>query len=289
MTITKNDPFQPAFIQIGEYKVRYRQHQHPNTSAPHLVLLNGFPQSIRMWQSAWPALSEYFNILAFDIPGFGLSPPPSHHMSPRKLGDVVIQIMDHFNIDKTHLVGPDVGVPISLAAVSQQPQRFESLNIFDGPGHYPPQMSPILNAVIRFKLVRWLAKGLNKKAVMKVNYQTAIKEGYHHYQPDEAAIAEYYQITHNEQAHRNSVDFFGSYQQDLPWIQSQLTQLKVPVLITWGKHDPFVLPGNAAFLANLIPNNKVVIFDNASHFSAEDAGDRYTDTLIHWCQNEYQC
>ena len=160
--------------------------------------------------------------------------------------------------------------------------------LFRSPGTYPPKLSPILMAVIKFPLVRWLAKGINKKPVMKTNFLTAVNEGYHHYKPSKRAIQEYYEITHNEQAHKCSISFFSTYKKELPLIQQKLSKLSVPTLITWGKQDPFVLVENAEELSKLIPNNRLVIFDNASHFSSEDAGTAYTDTLINWIERDYK-
>ena len=280
------DIFAPQYVKVGKFDIRYIRKEKPN--APTLVLLNGLPQSIRMWESAYEALSDKFDLIAFDIPGFGLSKADELDMSPRNLSKVIIQVMDHFNVNKAHLVGPDVGVPITLSAVIDHPERFESLNIFDGPGTYPPKLSPILMAVIKFKFVRWLAKGLNKKPVMKTNFLTAVNEGYHHYQPSKRAIQEYYDITHNEQNHKCSISFFGTYSKELPWIEQNLPKLKVPTLITWGKLDPFVLVENADILSQLIPNNKLVIFENASHFSSEDAGQEYVDTLTNWIEENVE-
>ncbi len=279
------DLFKPQFEKIGKFDIRYVRQEKRN--APTLVLLNGLPQSIRMWESAWEKLSRSFDILAFDIPGFGLSKAAESDMSPRYLSKVVIQVLDHFGIERTHLVGPDVGAPITLATAIEHPDRLESINIFDGPGNYPPKMSPILMAVIKSGFVRWLAKGLNKKSVMETNFKTAVKDGYHHYRPTKRAIREYYEITHDEQAHRCAIAFFGSYANDLSWIQERLEKLNIPTLITWGKQDPFVFVSNAEYLSTKIPLNKLVVFDNASHFSSEDAGAEYVGAITRWCLREY--
>ncbi|HBR97416.1 MAG TPA: alpha/beta hydrolase, partial [Gammaproteobacteria bacterium] len=64
--------------------------------------------------------------------------------------------------------------------------------------------------------------------------------------------------------------------------------IEVPVLITWGQQDPFARVENADVLATLIPHSKRVVFDNASHFSSEDAGQAYVDLLIDWVEGGYQ-
>lgn len=282
---TTEDLLSPQFVMVGKYEVRYFRHEKPH--APTLLLLNGLPQSIRMWESSIAAYSEKFDVLAFDIPGFGLSPADEADMSPANLSEVIIQVMDHFNINQAHLVGPDVGVPIALTAVINHAERFLSLNIFDGPGSYPPKLSPILMMVIKSRLVRWLAKGLNKKPVMKTNFLTAVKDGYHHYKPSKRAVKEYYDVAYNEQAHRCAISFFATYPQALSWIEQRLNKIKIPTLISWGKQDPFVRVENADFLARHIPDAKLVVFDNASHFSSEDAGQEYVDLLIDWVEGGF--
>ncbi|MEM7541575.1 MAG: alpha/beta hydrolase, partial [Pseudomonadota bacterium] len=127
--------------------------------------------------------------------------------------------------------------------------------------------------------------GINRKPVMKTNFQTAISDGYHQYRPTKRAISEYYQITHDRQSHRCAMAFFGSYGDDLPWIHDRLSEIEIPTLITWGKLDPFVSVSNAEYLSTRIPLNKLVIFDSASHFSSEDAGDDYLNTLVDWCSS----
>jgi len=41
-------------------------------------------------------------------------------------------------------------------------------------------------------------------------------------------------------------------------------------------------------MSDLIPNNEMVIFDNASHFSAKDARQKYVDTLVEWIEAEFK-
>ena len=283
---TTTDFFRPQFVSVGKNTIRYVRSE--KAGAPTLLLLNGFPQSIRMWESSLEAFKGKFDLLAFDIPGFGLSKSNDVDMSPSKLSNVIIQVMDHFKIQQAHLVGPDVGVPIALTAVINHAPRFLSLNIFDGPGSFPPKLSPILMAVIKSRIVRWLAKGVSKKSVMKTNFLTAVNEGYHHYKPSRRAIKEYYDIAFNDQAHKCAIEFFASYSKELPWIEKRLREIEIPTLITWGKEDPFVLVDNANYLSTQIPNNKLVVFENASHFSSEDAGPEYINLLTDWVEGGFR-
>ena len=74
------DHFAPQFTTVGRFDIRYVR--SAKTNAPSIVLLNGLPQSIRIWESFWQPLSEQFDLLAFDIPGFGLTKADESDMSP---------------------------------------------------------------------------------------------------------------------------------------------------------------------------------------------------------------
>ena len=122
---------------------------------------------------------------------------------------------------------------------------------------------------------------------MKTNFLTAVRDGYYKYKPSKRAVAEYYDIAFNSQSHNCAISFFGTYQNALPWIEERLHQIQIPTLITWGKQDPFVLVENGKYLSELIPNSKLVVFEEASHFSSEDAGQEYVDLLIQWIEKEH--
>ncbi len=49
--------------------------------------------------------------------------------------------------------------------------------------------------------------------------------------------------------------------------------MTVPVLITWGARDPFVRVSNARRLHALLPHSELTVFEDAGHFSQEDADD----------------
>ena len=283
-TVDENqpDPFEPQFKQVAGFTLRYAR--GPVAERPNMVLLNGMPQSIRCWESAWPALTGEFNLLAIDMPGFGLSPNSPEIMSPSVLADLIPAVLDAFGMEDAYLVGPDVGVPVALATAIRHPNRLRGINIFDGPGSYPPAMDKTLLAAIRYPLLRWLLAGPMKKNLMKLNFQAAVDSGYRSFKPSSRAIREYYKITHNDAQNRCSLAFIGSYKKELRVIGASLGFIETPALITWGERDQFVLPSNATDLHAQLPNAELHILPGAGHYSHEDAGPEYTRILIDWCR-----
>jgi pimeloyl-ACP methyl ester carboxylesterase len=245
---------------------------------PTVVLTNAFPQSIRCWESVWDRLAEQVDLVAVDLAGFGLSSGSGPVMRPSAQAELLVEVMDTLGIDRAFIVGPDVGVPVALWLASEYPDRVLGVNVFDGPGTWPTDFDPALRAATRSGLVRWLATRMPaKRRLMKQNFAVATSEGYHHFTPSDEAVEEYRSICFDDQKHRNAFDYLGSYAEELPRLEGRLSSISAPVLITWGARDRFVLPSNAERLHALIPNSELTIFDDAGHFSHEDADDRWLD------------
>ena len=48
-------------------------------------------------------------------------------MTPEAMGDFVVKMLRHFDVDRAHAIAPDVGTPAILFAAAKQPDLFESL------------------------------------------------------------------------------------------------------------------------------------------------------------------
>ena len=253
---------------------------------PTLLLTNAFPQSIRCWESLWDRLAEQFDLLAVDLPGFGLSSGSGSVMRPSRQAEVLVELMDANEIDRAFVVGPDVGTPVALWLASTRPDRLHGTNIFDGPGLWPPDFDPTLRAATRSRFVRWLGtRPPMQRRLMAQNLEVAVSGGYDHFSPSGAAAAEYQKICFDPVKHRNAFDYLGSYSEELPQLQERLSSVEVPVLITWGARDAFVLPSNAERLHALLPNSELTIFDNAGHFSHEEADESWLARIATFVQS----
>ena len=61
----------PEYTTVDGVRIRYRMQRRQG--APKLLLINSLPQSIRCWDAHWEELATTFELLAIDMPGFGLS------------------------------------------------------------------------------------------------------------------------------------------------------------------------------------------------------------------------
>src|SRR6202789_2760503 len=71
-------------------------------------------------------------VVAVDIPAFGLSESRPDVRAPEPLGDFIVRILQAFELDKPHVVAPDVGTPACLFSAANHPGIFKSLVIGSG-------------------------------------------------------------------------------------------------------------------------------------------------------------
>jgi pimeloyl-ACP methyl ester carboxylesterase len=63
-------------------------------------------------------------------------------------------------------------------------------------------------------------------------------------------------------------------------LTSQLNQIEVPTLLLWGKYDFVVPPALGASAAELIPNSKLVIFENSGHSPMDNEANGFAQAII---------
>ncbi|MEM7182814.1 MAG: alpha/beta hydrolase [Spirochaetota bacterium] len=270
-----------TYTTIDTIRTRYRRSE--KTNSPTLLLTNAWPQSIRCWDSSWDKLSQQFGLLAYDMPGFGLSEGNLDRMSPSQQGTFALKLMDHFGIDKVHGVGPDVGMPVMLWLAENHPDRLYSIITFNGPAFYPPFASLELDALIKSKELRQITSytGLGFAAI-------AIIRGYQHFTPPLDALLEYAQFNGNAEKFSLTLEYLASYPQELKVIGEKLKQIDVPVFLLWGDKDPFLHIENAQQTRNLLKHCKYQVLQGCGHFSHEDAGKMFVEAVCKWCLEEYK-
>ena len=74
-----------------------------------------------------------------------------------------------------------------------------------------------------------------------------------------------------------------SYPSDLPVLAERLGDIRTPVQIIAGRHDPLVPPSNAEFLHARLAASKLDILETG-HFTWEDGADDYLELARSWIE-----
>jgi pimeloyl-ACP methyl ester carboxylesterase len=89
---------------------------HRTGAGEPLVLLHGVGESAVGWQPVYQALSDNYDVIAFDLPGFGRSPalPPGIAPTAAALADAVEGELDRLGVAQFHVAGYSLGARVAL-------------------------------------------------------------------------------------------------------------------------------------------------------------------------------
>jgi pimeloyl-ACP methyl ester carboxylesterase len=128
---------------------------HRSGSGAPVVLLHALGSASPAWEPVVPALSQRFDVLAVDLPGFGESDrlPVSITPTPAALAAAVARTLDAKGIDEPHVVGNSLGgwVALELAAI----KPLASVTLLSPAGLW--QRTTPLYCRVSLRITRWLA------------------------------------------------------------------------------------------------------------------------------------
>lgn len=109
-----------------------------NESDEILLCLHGFPSASFDYHKIWNQLTKQFNVLAFDMIGYGFSAKPCNFdYTTFQQVDVLEALLKHLNIKKIHILAHDYGNTITqelLARAEENRLNFtiESICLLNG-------------------------------------------------------------------------------------------------------------------------------------------------------------
>ncbi len=265
---------------IDGVKIRYAHEGQSNK--PNIILLSPLPQSIYAYTPIWGRLITKYNVYAYDMPGFGRSEGNEEYMHFEKQGKFLKRFIEHFKIEKPHIIGPDIGMAAALNYVTNFPNDVESLLIGDGPGINPSKNGSLIKKLEHSSFWRLIFKIVGAETFVFA----ACKLCYVNYQPNQKEVDDY--IISYKNRIGQTTKWFKYYSEGLSTIDPYLSNIKQPILIFWGDNDKLLLPENAENLHRRLRNSKLNIFDNCGHFSYQDKHKEFFELVNNWIDKEHK-
>ncbi|TFF35487.1 alpha/beta fold hydrolase [Mucilaginibacter psychrotolerans] len=242
-----------------------------------ILLLSPLPESIRAFEPIWDELASRFNVIAIDLPGFGKSQSRENLLAPITLSEFVIKAIDFFDLGPMHVAGPDVGSSVALFIAQYHPEKIKSAIIGSAACVFPIQAAGFLTNMIMDPTLDDLKK-IGSKAIISGSLTNMTK-----YQLSED-VKEDYLASYEDGRFWDTMLFLKKLPADLPKLN--LTAIKTPVQIIWGKDDPLAILKNGEILHEQLPNNEFNIL-NSGHYAWEDTHKEYADILVRWVNGGY--
>lgn len=261
------------YAQVDDVKVFYRQAGNP--AAPTVLLLHGFPTSSFMYRELIPMLADRYNVIAPDMPGFGMTEAPElgkYDYTFDQLAKTMERFTEVLKLKSYALQVFDYGAPVGWRLALARPDRVTALISQNG------------NAYEEGLAEGWLPiqkywkdpSSANREAVRQFVTPEAIKWQYTHGVKDLSLVApETYLLDTAFTSRPGNVDIqlnlFLDYANNVakyPQFQAYFRKHRPPILAVWGKNDPFFLNVGAEAFKRDVPNAEVHFFDTG-HFALE--------------------
>lgn len=264
--------FEPEFTLYDGLRIRYVA--SPRPSAESVLMLSPWPESIYAFIRMWPRLSERFSLAAVDLPGFGQSDGRAALMSPRRMGDFVVQIAAELGLGQPHAVGPDIGTGALLFAAARHPEAFRSLIVGAGAATFPLHVEGVLKDFVDAPSIDQFREA-DPAAIIR----GAVGSIRHYDVPD--AVRDDYIESYSGERFLDSIAYVRSYPADLADLSPLLGSISTPVQIIVGRDDPYGLAADGKLLHEQLPHSRLDILD-CGHNAWEEAPDRYASVVTSW-------
>jgi pimeloyl-ACP methyl ester carboxylesterase len=262
---------EPTFRVIDGLSVRFVESDRRDVDA---LLFSPWPESVFAYEPMWSRLAETAHLVAVDLPGFGRSERKDALMTPRAMGDFIVRVADQFQLQKPHVVAPDIGTSAALFAAATHPDRFLSLVVGTGGAAVPIELgNPLREWVFALDLEPY--RRIGGRAIVERTLATLER-----YQVTNAAREDYF-ASFDGDRFAESIRYVQSYPTELDALRAVLAQVHTPVQIISGRRDAVVPPVNAEYLHARLPHGELHLID-ATHFIWEDAADEYAALVSAW-------
>ena len=276
MSTKKSGLFAPQFKNIDGLKIRFATNDKQNGEP--ILLLSPLPESILAFLPTWEMFSALGPVVAVDIPAFGLSESRPDVRAPEPLGDFIVRILQAFELDKPHVVAPDVGTPACLFSAANHPGIFKSLVIGSGATDHT-DIGGILDQIVN-------APSLEPfKNLTGEQFVRGALENMTHYKLPDFALQDYL-ASYAGPRFFEAMAFVRDYPQSLPRLAKRLSEVTVPCQITVGGNDPFVPVSNAKGLRKGLPKSRLNVLE-CGHFVWEDKAAEYGKLACDFIQGGY--
>ena len=245
------------------------------TTAPHLLLLHGFPTSSHMFRNLIPALAGGYHVVAPDLPGFGFSDAPDRtrfRYTFEHLSEIIGRFTEAIGLTRFAIYVFDYGAPVGLRLALAHPERITAVVSQNG-NAYEEGLSQGWNPIQRY----WNdATDENRSALREFLKPETTRWQYLHGVQDATLVApEAYQLDSALLARPGNdeiqLDLFLDYASNValyPTFQEYFRTKRPPLLAVWGKNDPFFLPSGAEAFRRDNPHAEVRFYDTG-HFALE--------------------
>jgi 3-oxoadipate enol-lactonase len=230
--------------------------------APPLILSNSLGADLRMWDPQAEALAERFRLVRYDTRGHGGSPVPDGPYTIDHLGEDVVALLDHLEIERAHFAGLSLGGMTGLWLGIHAPERLDRLVVLCTSA----RLGPAETWRERAETVR--AQGT--EAVAEAGVGRWLTAGFREAHPDTAAWLRDMIAATPDAGYAACCAVIEHMD-----LRPELAGISAPTLVIAGAQDPSTPPEHAEAIAAAIPA-RLAVLDPAAHLANVEQAEAVT-------------
>ncbi|MCI3276862.1 alpha/beta fold hydrolase [Streptomyces cylindrosporus] len=210
------------FVVVDGLRIHYKR----DGQGPALVLLHGSASSLQHFDRAAGLLSESFDVIRPDLPGFGLTGPRQDrdYRIPTYTATVA-GLLEALGVPRYALAGNSLGGNIAWNLALDHPERLTGLVLVNATG-YPEKATPAGMRLTRNPLLRPVLRRVMPRGAIERNLRSAVGPG--SAVVDEAMVDRAYELMSRPGNRSAFVDFCNT---DQPDRSAQISRIAVPTLV----------------------------------------------------------
>ena len=226
-----------------------------------VVVLHGWGGRIESMAPVIDCLRASFKVIAFDLPGFGSSPPPKGAWGTADYAGFVRDALADMDVHRAHFVGHSFGAKTSLYLAATYPDLVDRMLLVGSSGL---RSAPSMKA----RAKRFASKGARfagrfgspGRALRDAAYKRLASEDYRNAGPMRPTFVKV--------VNEDLGDLLGS--------------IRSSTLLIWGTEDDAVPVAHARKMEATIPDAGLVLFEGAGHFAYLDEPQRFCRVARHF-------
>lgn len=259
---------------VGRYRLRYLD----VGSGPAVVLIHGLAGDHQAWRAQIDLLRPRYRVIAFDNRGAGGSTQIDEPVSTQDLAADTLQLMDHLQIERAHVVGRSMGGAVAQHMALLAPARVASMVLCASFARLDPLGRRVLSNMR--EALEWRMSWADHARHSVQNFVAAAFFNEH---PEQIAAIErliggetrlpacYSRQNKACQAHDTLPD---------------LGRIDHPTLVMGGDSDPICSLTATRALGAGLPNARTEIFADASHFFLMEQPAKFNRLLLEWLDTQ---
>ncbi len=239
-------------------------------SGPTIALTHGIGSSGRDWAPIVPALAEKYQVLTWDVRGFGRSEKnPNAEYSLRQFAADLAGLLDHIGVAKAYIGGTSMGGTITQRFILDYPEKTTAAIIMSTSSQVNERARDgwfaQADAIERDGMAAWVQRGraphvteefLAANPDVREAEERRIRENDPHiYAKIARAVADYH-------------------------FTEELKSVRMPALVMVGSEDKQTPPGGSVIISRCIPGAQLHILDGLGHTLAREAPEKVLGLIL---------